>query len=307
MQAWVAGVLVGAVVGGGVLVMSVSNNGSGDAQAEPKKAFAPAGEAGTGDLEKRVVSLEQANRRLEQSIAAAERQTEAFRKEAEKTRDILEDLLAAGSLPIPERGALDRAASSSLGSPTRTPSAAGGLGAPPSAAGALTDKTAPPPIVAAVPEERRAEVRAVMDQMRVEEQQRREQEQAQRALERTQRNVQRIAERLQLSPQQQEQMVALQQARSEGQRLVMEQMRAGSVPRDQMQAKMEEVRVAYEAQLQSILQPAQYEELQKVRAEEGQGGRGGRRGGDQGGGFGGGAPGGGGGGRGGRGGGGGGF
>lgn len=273
VKPWAAALGLGVAIGLVALLFFYSGVGRSDpaaasqAQKGPSAAAVAATEARVGELERTAVANAEAIRRLESSLAMAERRADSAHREAEKARELLEDFLAAASFDLPAAGrasGLGAAASATLGSGAPGASAApapGGAAAPVEVSGA--------PL--AVNDPRREEIRSVMEQVRADEEKQRDERRQQRDRERITREIERLTPKLNLTGDQQQQILALRTARDDAMRTLMRQGREEGfegMDRQAMQAKFEESRTAYETQLQTILSPIQYQALVQDRAEQ---------------------------------------
>jgi len=261
-----AGVLIAGAVGGAILLPNMRGR---EAEAPvPVPAVTSAEDPRFDALERTLRAQQDAIARLESSFVVAERSAADASREAEKTRELLEDFLAAAG-PRPgasgDGGTLGAAAGAAIPPGGAAPSGARDPGTvvPSSAGGAPLDP-------------RREEIRMVLQDIRAEERRKEEEREQQRRRDETSRYIQSISTRLNLTPQQQEQMTALSIGRQDARRAIWDEVETGKIERDLARKKMEESRAGYETQLQQVLHPVQYEELQKIRAED-DGGRDGRR------------------------------
>ncbi|RME72227.1 MAG: hypothetical protein D6776_09110 [Planctomycetota bacterium] len=123
--------------------------------------------------------------------------------------------------------------------------------------------------------------KAVRRALEAERRQQEEEEQARaelRRLQRAERQVERIAERLALTDEQRSGFVALLLERDEARGALWRKVRDGEIPFEQAREQRELLWKAYDEKVRTLLAPAQYAELEKIRAEREQGGpRGGRR------------------------------
>lgn len=260
-----AGVLIAGAVGGAILLPNLSRR---EAPA-PAAATIPSAQDPRFDAIERTLRVQQdAIARLESALVVAEGSAVEAGREAQKTRELLEDFLAAAgprSSGSGGAGALGSAAADAI-----APGAA-------SPAGARDPGTVVPSGASAPLDPRREEIRLVLQDIRAEERRREEEREQQRRRDETARYIKTISTRLNLTPEQQEQMTTLSIGRQDARRAIMDEVESGNIERDEARKKMEEARAGYEAQLQQVLHPVQYEELQKIRSEDEGGGRDGRR------------------------------
>jgi hypothetical protein len=206
--------------------------------------------------------------RLEEAIASIERSVIETREENEKLRDMLNDLLGtnpgaatakAPGAPRPGTLASPSAETVAVATPARDPAVLVGEGVT-NAAGVYA--------FSAVEAQREQEIKSVLAKVEAEKQKAEQERAREREIRDAKRRVDEMAKRLNLSPDQTQAMADLLVERGDKSREMWVAMRDGQMTREQSREMRQTLRTEYDAKLQQVLTPAQFQELQAIRQEQ---------------------------------------